>query len=186
MILISNPCRSYKYLKNESLALWPFGYGLSYTNFSLSSAEVPDQVDLASVQRTNALNASITVRNTGSVAGDEVVFLFQNATAAAGARSPSPDPQAKRQLIGFERVSLQPGESKTVTFSVSAENLSTVDRHGTRHVLGGRHSLIFSRGHGDTVEKFLTVNIPLTSRPNQDSNRLVVSTMAGFSKETGV
>ena len=78
----------------------------------------------------------------------QVVFLFHNAAAAIAAHDPT-DPAAKKQLIDYARVTLQPGESTTVSFNVTLGKLSTVDRHGTRHVLGGGgHSLVFSRGHG--------------------------------------
>jgi beta-glucosidase len=55
------------------------------------------------------------------------------------------------QLIGFERVSLAPGESKTVRFAVTVRSLSRVDKHGARHTLAGEHKLLFSRGHGDVL-----------------------------------
>ena len=78
----------------------------------------------------------------------QVVFLFHDAAAAITAHDPA-DPAAKKQLIDYARVTLQPGESTTVSFNVTLDKLSTVDRHGTRHVLGGGgHSLVFSRGHG--------------------------------------
>ena len=108
---------------------------------------------------------TVVVKNTGKLAGDEVVFLFHNASAAAGqwvqrAGSDGPDPLAIKQLAGFERLHLEPGESKTVTFNVDVRMLSTVDKHGARHTLAGAHELIFSRGHGEEIRQQLVLQLP--------------------------
>ena len=171
------PGRSYKYLDDESLALWPFGFGLSYTKFSLSSAD-DGAVQLGAGAGADA-TTSVTVTNTGNRAGDEVVFLYVNSTIAIAAFSPD-DPAAKKQLIDYERVTLAPGESRVVSFNVTLDKLSSVDRHGTRHVLAGDHALIFSRGHGREVVRPVEVSIA-GGQP-----RLIVSTMEGFAKHTGV
>jgi hypothetical protein len=225
------PGRSYKYLQDQSLALWPFGFGLSYTTFSLSSAsttqlgragggggggggggvalvvlQVPAWASsdaashfaqplqrrrwLASRAETEAVaSASVTVTNTGAREGDEVVFLFKNATAAVRSGSSSsafggPDATvAHRELVAYARVSLAPGESATVQFNITAESLSTVDSHGTRHVLPGTYQLVFSRGHGDEPE--VPVEVVLVPAEEEDEatvdaprpQRLVLSTM---------
>jgi hypothetical protein len=93
------------------------------------------------------------------------------------------DPTAIKQLIGYQRVTLAAGASTVVTFKISATMLSTVDRFGTRHVLGGEHELIFSRGHGEELTK--TATVVVTEAP-AGSNRVVISTLEGWAKNTGV
>lgn len=150
------------------MILWVFtGFGLSLTTFEIE----PVSHD-ALVTSTQGATVSIRVKNTGTRDGDEVVFLFHNATRAIQAWS-AEDPLAKKQLIGFERVSLAAGASTVVHFQVDAEMLSVVDKEGTRHALAGLHDLIVSRGHGRVLEH--TVELQLQGQP-----RIVVSTMKGY------
>ena len=148
-------------LKDPSLALWPFGFGLSYTTFALSSLRAP--ASLRAAEEGAAARVSVVVRNTGAVAGDEVVFLYKNSTAAEGlwarGRGEPPPPSARRELIGFERVTLQPGEAATVSFNVTASALSSVSALGTRHVLPGEHALLVSRGHGEELSRPLRLAV---------------------------
>ena len=81
--MTDGPGRTYKYLKNPTVnSLWPFGYGLSYTNFSISQPTL-SQPQLRLMDGTpasmgsQAVTASVTVKNTGDRAGDEVVMLFE-------------------------------------------------------------------------------------------------------------
>ena len=111
MKMTDGPGRTYKYLKDPSLALWPFGWGLSYTTFQLADGRL--DVPLLRVGGAHdALRASIRVTNTGAVGGDEVVFLFKNSSSAerrwAAARGEARPDLPQRELIGFERVTLAP------------------------------------------------------------------------------
>lgn len=122
----------------------------------------------------------MTVTNTGSVAGDEVVFLYKKSAVpilkwAAKIGQPAPVLPHK-ELIGFGRVSLAAGASTVVHFNVTAAKLTTVDEFGTRALLPGRHTLLFSRGHGDELELGLTVTTA--------SERLVISSMVGLFDQT--
>jgi beta-glucosidase len=99
--------RTYRYFTGTPL--YPFGYGLSYTRFSYSDLAV----DRAQAGANDAIEASVSVTNTGQRAGDEVVQLYERAV------SPS-RPMPVRQLRGFARVTLAPGESKRVTFRLRA------------------------------------------------------------------
>merc|ERR1712110_1239218 len=114
--------------------------------------------------------------NTGKMKGDEVVFLFHNASLAHAGwmrkMNITNSQVAQKQLIAYKRVTLSPGKSQTVNFNVTASNLSTVDVYGTRHILPGKHRLIWSRGHGtDQTHHFdIKMNAP----------RLVISTLAGL------
>jgi len=110
-----------RYLDEENSALFPFGWGLSYTRFSyaqptISRAEVPVREALESGHGPLA-TVGVDVKNTGSVAGTEVVQLYIRNTAASVE-------QPVRELKGFTRVTLAPGESKHVEFPLGFDELS--------------------------------------------------------------
>ncbi len=100
------------YLDVPNDALFPFGYGLSYTTFQYSP------LSLSSNMMTTGGNikASVTVTNTGSVEGTEVVQLYIRDMVGSIARP-------VQELKGFERITLKPGESRNVTFNIDAELL---------------------------------------------------------------
>jgi len=95
---------------------WQFGFGLSYTTFSYSDLKI--NKDTFSPDETATIN--VTVKNTGSKEGKEVVQLFSSQVVA------SITPDVKR-LRGFEKVDLKPGESKTVTFTLPLRDLAFVN-----------------------------------------------------------
>jgi beta-glucosidase len=105
---------AYNYDAKVSL-LWPFGYGLSYTTFEYSNLRVDRQQFTAD----DVLTVSVDVRNTGSRAGKEPVLLYSSDLIA----SIVPD---NRRLRDFTKVSLQSGETKTVTFRLPARQLAFV------------------------------------------------------------
>ena len=110
-----------RYVDEDNSALFPFGWGLSYTRFSysqptVSRAEVPAKEVIAS-GHTAVTTVGVDVRNTGSVAGTEVVQLYIRNTAASVS-------QPVRELKGFARVTLAPGEQKHVEFPLSFDELS--------------------------------------------------------------
>ncbi|UAB86001.1 beta-glucosidase BglX [Zunongwangia sp. SCSIO 43204] len=101
-----------EFLDTPNSPLYPFGYGLSYTDFEYS--DVKARADELTMDGTITLSATIT--NTGEYDGEEVVQLYIHDKV----RSITPP---MKQLIGFEKIMLKKGESKTVTFEVSAEDL---------------------------------------------------------------
>jgi beta-glucosidase len=109
-----------RYVDEQNSALFPFGWGLSYTRFSyskpmLSRAEVPLQEVVAN--RAPVITVAVDVTNTGSVAGTEVVQLYIRNTEASVE-------QPVRELKGFARVTLTPGEQKHVEFPLGFDELS--------------------------------------------------------------
>jgi beta-glucosidase len=110
-----------RYLDEENSALFPFGWGLSYTRFSysqpaISHAEVPAKEVIASGHKA-VTTVGVDVKNTGSVAGTEVVQLYIRNTAASVS-------QPVRELKGFARVTLAPGEQKHVEFPLGFDELN--------------------------------------------------------------
>ena len=101
-----------RYWDGPTTPLYPFGYGLSYTTFAFSKLE-PATPRLKLGQK---VEVSVDVANTGSVAGDEVVQLYVHQKAGS-------DSRPRRELKGFRRVSLKPGEKQTVTFSLGPDEL---------------------------------------------------------------
>jgi beta-glucosidase len=107
--------RTYRYFEGDPL--YPFGHGLSYTRFGYSGL----QVGKAKIGAREAVDVSVTIRNAGARPGDEVVQLYARAMAP---KLPMP----LKQLRGFQRVSLKPGEQRRVTFRLTpAEDFSHYD-----------------------------------------------------------
>lgn len=95
--------------------LYPFGFGLSYATFRYGKLQAP-----ASVKFGEPLRVSLDVTNAGNVAGDEAVLMYYaNRYASVTPR--------RQQLCGFQRISLRPGETKTVSFEVTPEQLRVYD-----------------------------------------------------------
>jgi beta-glucosidase len=115
--------RTYRYSK--STPLYPFGFGLSYTSFSYTNA----RADHDEIAATDAVTVSVDVKNTGEMAGDEVVELYLTHPGMEGAPI--------RALQGFTRIHLNSGEQKTVTFKLSERQLSVVDETGQRRIMKG-------------------------------------------------
>lgn len=100
------------YLDVDNDPLYPFGYGLSYTSFSYS----PVTLSADRMDQNGSIKASVTVTNTGSVAGKEVIQMYIRDLVGSSTRP-------VRELKGFEKILLQPGESRTVEFTVDVEML---------------------------------------------------------------
>jgi beta-glucosidase len=99
--------------------LFVFGHGLSYTTFEVSNLELSSSM----VSRNGSLRASVTVTNTGDRKGDEVVQLYLHDPVASIS-------QPVRRLRGFERVTLDPGASRTVTFTLNKSDFGFYDNRG--------------------------------------------------------
>ena len=109
----NSPMYRSRYWDSPTTPLYPFGYGLSYTTFAISDlTAAPAQVKVG-----GTLTVTVRVTNTGSMAGDEVVQLYIHQKYGS-------DSRPLRELKGFERVTLQPGETKTVTFTLGPDELS--------------------------------------------------------------
>lgn len=122
--------RTYRYA--TAPALYGFGFGLSYTSFAYSGLKLSS----STLRAGDPLTATVEVKNTGKVPGDEVAELYLMPPAAGnGGLSPHV------QLAGFQRVRLAAGESKKVIFTLGARELSEVDAQGARAVQAGTYRL---------------------------------------------
>ena len=111
--------------------LWPFGFGLSYTTFTLSNLKI----DQPSIGIGGKAVVSVDVTNTGDRAGDEVVQLYIRDVVSSVTRP-------TKELRAFERVTLPPGQHKTVTFTLGPAELSLIDRRMQRVVEPGRFEVM--------------------------------------------
>ena len=168
------PGRTYRYFTGTPL--YPFGWGLSYTTFSLSWT--PEFSRVQSVQhgndhtknaKTTSIPApivvnntapsttvlSVQVTNTGSTAGDEVVLVFFSTDAV-----PSSDPASVliRQLFAFERVTLSPMETATLSFTVDPlSSFMLYDADGNEVSYPGNYTLIITNGVDMTLTQSMVV-----------------------------
>ena len=115
--------RTYRYFDGDPL--YPFGYGLSYTNFAYSNP----RVDRPEIKADEKVTVSVDVTNRGRMASDEVVELYL--THAGIKLAPL------RALDGFERVHFGSGQTKTISFTLSGRDLSIVDEAGNRKIMAG-------------------------------------------------
>ena len=107
-----SPMYNPRYWDGLPTPLYPFGFGLSYTTFSIANLKVA----AAQVKLGSPVAVTADVTNTGPVAGDEVVQLYIHQKAGS-------DSRPMRELKGFERVTLKPGETRTVTFMLGPAEL---------------------------------------------------------------
>lgn len=117
---------------------WGFGYGLSYTTYKYSNLKV-SQSDF---RHGDIIKVSVDVKNTGKVAGKESVLLFSSDLIA----SMVPD---GRRLRAFDKVELQPGETKTVTFELKADDLAFVSWNGKWRLEEGDFKLMIADQSAD-------------------------------------
>ncbi|SCY90805.1 beta-glucosidase [Flavobacterium anhuiense] len=96
--------------------LFPFGYGLSYTTFQYGKPAVSSKT----ITAADSLEVTVSIKNTGKVAGKEVVQLYVNDETSSL-------PRPTKELKGFEKISLEPGEEKTVRFTLTKKDLSYYD-----------------------------------------------------------
>jgi beta-glucosidase len=117
--------RTYRYMTAEPL--YPFGFGLSYTTFAYGDLQITSPA-------SSGFEAAVTVENTGAVAADEVVQFYLKALDSKLTAPLS-------QLIGFQRIHLEAGQSQTVTITVKPEMLMLFDENGQQGFEPGKFRL---------------------------------------------
>jgi beta-glucosidase len=137
------------YVDLEASPLYEFGYGLSYTSFEYSDLRIQPP----EIRPAGEVHVTVRVRNSGLSAGQEVVQLYLNDVLASVSRP-------VKSLKGFQKISLQEGESRQVEFVLTPEDLSLLDRNLTRVVepgtfevmVGSSSESIRARGHFEVKE----------------------------------
>lgn len=110
------PSANRGYLFDERSALFPFGFGLSYTTFEFANL----RLDKSKMARDETAHVSVDVTNTGDCSGDEVVQMYIRDQVSSVTRP-------VLELKGFKRITLDPGETRTVTLPIEAQHLSFLD-----------------------------------------------------------
>ena len=119
------------YEDGPSVPLYPFGFGLAYTTFEYGKVEL----STPTMKTEETITAKVNLKNIGARAGTEVVQLYiRDVAASAG-------PRPVRELKGFQKVLLQPGESRDVTFTLSGKELGYYDTKGQSLVEPGRYQV---------------------------------------------
>lgn len=135
--------RTYKFFREKPL--YPFGFGLSYTTFSYSDL----QFEADRVTPGEDVKGSVKVKNTGKMEGDEVLQIYLK-DVEASVRVPI------HKLVGMKRVSLKPGEEKTVSFVIAGEQFSIITEKGTHEYEAGTFIVSAGGSQPDEYSEELT------------------------------
>lgn len=160
----------YRYYDRKAIEpLFPFGHGLSYTQFAYDNL----RLDAASIRDTDPLSVTVRITNTGEVAGKEVVQLYVEDVESSVARP-------RLELKGFSKVALAPGEAKEVTFTLDARSFAFWDEwSGAWRVESGEFVIHVGASSRDLrVRARVSVESTTPVRPNFDLNSTVGQVMA--------
>ncbi len=140
------PSMSRQYLFGEDEPLFPFGYGLSYTSFSYEGLRVSPGI----IPADREAEVHVEVTNTGSREGDEVVQLYIRDKVSSVTRP-------VKELKGFQRISLEPGERRTVSFVISPDKLQFYNLSMERVVEPGEFEIMVGTSSVDLTSVILRV-----------------------------
>ncbi len=138
--------RGKRYLEADSQPRYPFGFGLSYTSFSYSDLKVEPQV----ITADETAKVTVLVKNTGELTGAEVVQLYISDVASKVSRP-------AKELKGFRKITLSPGESQIVEFVVGAEQLQYIGPDYQPVVEPGAFKILVGSHVNDVLEQDLSV-----------------------------
>jgi beta-glucosidase len=134
------------YLFSEVSPLYPFGYGLSYTTFTIGEPAL----SAATIMPGQGVTVRVPVTNSGSRAGDEVVQVYLRDEASTVTRP-------VKELVGFERITLQPGETRTVEIAIRPDSFALWNRDMQRVVEPGEFTIMVGPNSRDVKSAKLTV-----------------------------
>ena len=138
---LEKPGRDYVFM--DTKPLYPFGYGLSYTEFEYSNLMVQEEEVLLKEGEFKPIQVSVSVKNIGNLSGKEAVLLYVN-DVISSVSTPV------KSLRGFHKIQLQPGEAKTISFELSFEDLALYDACMTKRVEPGEFEVMI----GDICKTF--------------------------------
>nr|WP_321408016.1 beta-glucosidase BglX [uncultured Carboxylicivirga sp.] len=130
-----------RYTDSPNTPQYPFGYGLSYTSFAYSDLNL----DKTEIQPGGDVKVSVTVNNTGNVKGKEVIQLYIRDEVATYARP-------VKELKGFNKIELNAGESKEVTFTLGKDELGYFHPNGTYVIEKGSFKVMVGGNSAETIE----------------------------------
>ena len=135
------PSAIHRYVSEKETPLYPFGFGLSYTKFSYSNL----RLDQKRIQKDGKIRVSVDVKNTGDRDGEEVVQLYIN-DVYSSVTTP------RKTLKGFKRVKIKKGETKTVSFMLTPEELAIWNREMKRVVEPGEFEVMVGGNSVDLIK----------------------------------
>jgi beta-glucosidase len=133
--------RGYGYLDDDGKPMFPFGYGLSYTSFEYSDLVIPEKVN-----RNGDTKIYVTVKNTGTRKGDEVVQLYLHDEYASVARP-------NKELKAFKRITLEPGESRKVELALPCRSFGLWDKDLRFTVEPGTFEILINKDAENNIMK---------------------------------
>ena len=142
-----------EYLGTSVEPLFPFGYGLNYTSFQYSNVKVTP----ATIRPEGTAKVSVQVTNSGKVLGEEVAQLYIRDEVSSVTRP-------VKELRGFRRLALKPGESQTVEFRLGFDELSFLNRDMHRVVEPGTFKIMVGGNSKDLIDATLHVAAPESAR----------------------
>jgi beta-glucosidase len=140
------PSRFREYVLSDSSPLYPFGFGLSYTTFEYSHLQISQK----SISTDGTSDISIDVCNTGTVQGDEIIQMYIHKLISLPTRP-------VKELKDFVRVSLNPGEKKTVHFTLTLDKLASIGMEMKRTVPTGAYEIMVGKNSVDVLRDTVTV-----------------------------
>ena len=135
------------YLFSDVTPLYPFGFGLSYTDFAIGAP----QLSSSAIRPGQGVTVRVPVRNTGALAGDEVVQVYLRDDVSTVTRP-------VKELAGFRRVTLAPGEETVVDIPIRADAFALWNRDMKRVVEPGEFTIMVGSSSQDLQETKLTVS----------------------------
>ena len=121
-------------------ALYPFGFGLSYTSFAYSNIKI----SASKLKSSDKLTVSVTVKNSGNKSGEEIVQLYIRDYAASVVRP-------VKELKGYQRVTLDPGASEVINFTIGTKELSFYDADGKQMLEPGKFAVMIGGNSRDVM-----------------------------------
>ena len=140
------PSAKREYLGTSTQPLFPFGYGLSYSTFKYSNLRLSPET----IGPQGQTKVSVDVTNTGKLRGDEVAQLYIRDEVSSMTRP-------VKELHGFQRITLDPGQTQTVEFTLGPESLSFLNRDMHRVVEPGTFKIMVGGNSVDLIETKLNV-----------------------------